>query len=282
MLDLRQHLFYFIAIFLMLGVGMLVGASFYGPAQVRQQQKSLAHLRVQVEGAVQEGRDSKALLAKNEAALDTLRPSLVHSLLSGRRIVLVQTGDDADALAQAATALRDAGATPAATVVLGSEWAALDPGARTAALANLAGVLTAGASAPARALSLQSLEDRSLVVVTGSVDTPCSAFVLVGGARQDSGGDNAPQASLEAALAQSLQIDAGAPARLVGCEDYGADVSSMPAFQQAGISTVDCIDRPLGKLDLPFALLGGANAGDYGLKPTAQAQVPTLGKPGVP
>jgi len=282
MLDLRQHLFYFIAIFLMLGVGMLVGASFYGPAQVRQQQTSLAHLRVQVDGAVQEGRDAKALLAKNEAALDAARPALVHVILSGRRIVLVQTGDYADAVPQAATALRDAGATPAATVVLGGGWAALDTAARAEALQSLSGILASGASGPNRAGGLQTLEDRGLVVVTGSLEAPCTMFVLVGGGRQDSGADDAPQAALETALAQQLQTDTGAAARLVGCEEYGADTSSMPAFQQSGISTVDCIDRPLGKLALPFALLGGANAGDYGLKATAQDQIPPLGKPSGP
>ncbi len=282
MLDLRQHLFYFIAIFLMLGVGMLVGASFYGPAQVRQQQKSLAHLRVQVDGAVQQGRDAKDLLAKNEAALDSLRLPLVHGLLSGKRIVLVQTGDSADAAQEAATALRDAGATPAATVVLGSGWAGLEPGGRADSLANLAAILSAGASAPSRAGSLQTLEDQGLLVVTGSLDAPCSLFVLVGGTRQDSGVDNAPQAALETALARGLQAEAGASARLVGCEEYGADTSSVPAFQQAAVSTVDCIDRPLGKLDLPFALLGGASAGDYGLKATARSQVPLLGKPSGP
>jgi len=282
MLDLRQHLFYFIAIFLMLGVGMLVGASFYGPAQVRQQQKSLAHLRVQVDGAVQEGRDAKALLAKNEAALDSLRPALVHGRLSGKRIVLVQTGDYTDAVSQAAMALRDAGATPAATVVLGSAWNNLDPDARADAVGRLAQVLTGGASTFHNAGVLQTLEDRGLVVVTGSLDARAALFVLVGGGRQDTGLDDSSEAALEPALAQGLQAGAGASARLVGCEEYGADISSMPAFQQAGISTVDCIDRPLGMLALPFALLGGADTGDYGLKATAQRQVPPSLEPTAP
>lgn len=280
MLDLRQHLFYFIAIFLMLGVGMLVGASFYGPAQVRQQQTSLAHLRVQVDGAVQEGRDAKTLLAKNEAALDTLRPALVRGTLSGRRIVLVQTGDDPDATVQAAAALRDAGAVPAATVVLGSGWAGLAPAVRDALMTDLCRVLSGGTSAAPRAAALQGLQDRDLLVVTGSLDASCAAFVLVGGRHTDS--DDAVFAALDLALAQGLQAQGGAAVRLVGCEEYGADISSMPAFQQAGVSTVDCIDRPLGKLDLPPALLGGANAGDYGLKATAQHPCPSLASPEAP
>ncbi len=274
MLDLRQHLFYFIAIFLMLGVGMLVGASFYGPAQVRQQQKSLSALRVQVDGAVQEGRLAKTLLAKHEAALDTLRPALVRGKLTGKRITLIQTGDYADAVQDAAAALRDAGATPAATVTLSDKWAALTPQARTDDLTRLASALALGTSDTGRAQDVQTLENAGLVVITGTLDTPCTAYVLVGGDRQDSGLDDATQAALITTLAAQLQGDAGPAAAIVGCEPYAADVSSVPAFQQAQVSTVDCIDRPIGQLALPFALRGGPDAGDYGLKATAQALLP--------
>ncbi len=274
MLDLRQHLFYFIAIFLMLGVGMLVGASFYGPAQVRQQQKSLAALREQVDGAVQEGRTAKALLAKHEAVLEALRPALVRGKLTGKRILIIQTGDYPGAVQDAAAALRDAGATPAATVMLSDKWGALTPGDRTEKLTQLASALAGGASDPARAQDVQALENKGLMVVTGGLDAPCACFVLVGGARQDSGLDDATQAALNTTLTAQLQEAAGPTASLVGCEPYAADVSSVGAFQQAQISTVDCIDRPLGQLALPFALRGGADMGDYGLKATAQSQLP--------
>lgn len=274
MLDLRQHIFYFIAIFLMLGVGILVGLSFYGPAQVRQQQTSLAHLRALVEGAVQEGRDAKDQLAKTEAALDAARPLLVHNKLAGRRIVLVQTGDYPDAVTAAAAALRDAGAPPAATLTLGDRWTSLAPAARSADLASLASVLTLGTADPARAASLQTLEDGGLVVLTGSVSSPSTLFVLIGGGRQDYGTDDTAQATLDTDLAARLQSAGGAGIVVVGCEPYAADFSSVPAFQQAQVSTVDCIDRPLGQLDLPFALRAGPDAADYGLKPTAARQFP--------
>ena len=54
---------------------------------------------------------------------------------------------------------------------------------------------------------------------------------------------------------------------VVGVEPFDTDVSSMRAYQSAGIATVDSIDRALGKIALPFALLG--EKGNYGMKPTA-------------
>lgn len=263
--DLRYHLFYFIAIFLMLGFGMLVGGSFYGPVQVRQQQKSLVSLRVAVEGAVQEGREAKSELAKTEAALDAMRPALVRGKLTGKRVIIIQTGDYAEATQQAATALRDAGALPAVTVVLGDKWQTLAPDARAANLAALAGALARGADD-----ALQPLEDQGLVTVTGGLSAPGALFVLVGGGKEET----APDAPLDGGLIAQLQAQAGASARVVGCEPFDAVRSFVPAYQGAQIPTVDCIDRPLGRLDLPFALRSGDDAGDYGLKSTARRQTP--------
>jgi hypothetical protein len=61
---------------------------------------------------------------------------------------------------------------------------------------------------------------------------------------------------------------------VVGCEPFTAAASSIPLYQNYGIATIDCIERPLGRLDLPFALRGGADAVDYGLKPTASRRIP--------
>lgn len=263
--DLRYHLFYFIAIFLMLGFGMLVGGSFYGPVQVRQQQKSLVSLRVAVDGAVQEGREAKTQLAKIETALDAVRPALVRGKLAGKRVALIQTGDYAEATQQAATALRDAGALPAVTVVLGEKWQALAPDARAASLSALAGGLARGAGD-----ALQPLEDQGLITVTGSLSAPGVLFVLVGGGKDEA----APDAPLDADLIAQLQAQAGASAHIVGCEPFDAVRSFVPAYEGAQVPTVDCIDRPLGRLDLPFALRGGDDAADYGLKPTARRQTP--------
>ncbi|MDQ2686347.1 MAG: copper transporter [Armatimonadota bacterium] len=263
--DIRYHFIYLIAVFLMLGIGLLVGASFIGPDQVKRQTVYLRDLRVQAETAVTERRATQDQLTKLDATLDALRPALVRGKLAGRRVTLIQTGDYAEATQQAATALRDAGALPAMTLALGPKWQALTPDVRTADLMALAGALARGTPD-----ALQPLEDQSLVTVTGSLTAPGSLFVLVGGGKDDA----APEAPLDGELIAQLQAQAGDAAHIVGCESFDAVRSFIPVYQSAQIPTVDCIDRPLGQLDLPFALRGGDDAADYGLKPTARRQTP--------
>ena len=270
--DIRYHFVYLIAVFLMLGVGMLVGASFVGPDQIKRQTTYIRDLRALSEQTLQQARASQDQLGKAETLLDGLRPALVHGRLGGRRVTLVQTGDYADATQDAADALRDAGAAPIVTLALSAKWATLDDTSRSGALSDLAHALCAGTAADAQARALQSLKDQRLVTVTGDLNAPCGLFVLVGGARDDTGPTSA--GALDGALIGQLQAASQSKAVLVGCEPLGAGASFVPAYQGAQIATVDCIDRPEGQLALPFALLGGADTDDYGLKPTAKRLLP--------
>ncbi len=291
MLDARYHLFYLIAIFLMLSFGILIGASYYGPVQVRQQKKAFDSLLGQTNLVVQERKEAQAHLDKDEAALAALRPMLVRGKLAGKRVILVQTGDYADATEAANTALGDAGAVVAATVTLTARWDALgpqqrdalqavagtaDPAAQDAALpGNLASALAAGtASGPASASAIQAMENQGMIAVSGELAQPCTLFVIVGGSRDDSAPDG-----VESKLLDGFKAAPGG-VTIVGCEPYNAAASSVPAYQAAGIASVDCIDLPLGQIALPFALRG--DAGDYGLKPTARQQLPSAlgGSPG--
>lgn len=284
MLDARYHLFYLIAIFLMLSFGILIGASYYGPVQVRQQKKAFDSLLAQTNLVVQERREAQSRLDKDEAAIATLRPALVRGKLVGRRVILVQTGDYAEATEAANTALGDAGAVVTASVTLTGKWGGIaprqrdalkavadnaDPTAQDAALlAALAALLTAGtASGPLPAATLQSLEEAGLVTVSGDLSQPCTLFVLVGGSR-----DDLVSNAIEGPLLDGFKAAPGNNS-VIGCEPYLAAASSIPTFQAAGISTIDCIDLPLGQLALPFALRG--DKGDYGLKPTARQQLPS-------
>ena len=282
--DLRYHIFYLIAIFLMLGVGILFGASVTGPEQVRRQSQAIRSLQAATTKVVQDRDQSRDRLAKDETVLSALRPKLVRGKLAGQRVVLIQTGDYLDAAEASNTALTDAGATVVATVALTSKWGTLtakrrdalasvapssDPVAQDAALlAALASVMTSGIDAggpPAAALT--ALQGQELVTVTGDLSLPCHLFVLVGGSRDDGTPD-----AVTAPLLEGFRTVPG-PVTLVGCEPLAAEVSSIPAYQAAGISTVDCVDQPLGQLALPFALRG--DLGDYGLKPTARQVLPS-------
>ena len=282
MLDARYHLFYSIAIFLMLGFGILIGASYYGPIQVRQQRNAVQKLAAETNAVVQDRNEIKERLADDEDALESLRPMLVRGKLAGKRVILIQTGDYADATTAANQALEDAGATIAATVVLSGRWETLMPKQRTALssiapesdpaaqnralLAALASALASGtASSPAEAAVPAALQQAGLLTLSGDLSQPCTLFVLVGGSSGD-----APDTSVDSGLLAGFR--AAPSVTVAGCEPSAAAASSVPTYQAAGIATVDCIDLPLGQIALPFALRG--ETGDYGVKPTAKQRLP--------
>jgi hypothetical protein len=68
--------------------------------------------------------------------------------------------------------------------------------------------------------------------------------------------------------------NAGVPA--VGVEGTRPDESPIPVFSRAGLSTVDGVDTPLGRLAL-ILLLAGSERGDFGVAETATDGIlPTL------
>lgn len=286
MLDFRYHIFYLGLMFLMLGFGIFIGASLTGPALVRRQTVAINTLRGETNQVVQERDLTRDRVQKDEEGLNALRPALVHGLLKGRHVVVIQTGDYSDATEAASSALSDAGATATATVVLPDKWEALSPGQRAtlaqtaggdadpaalrgAMMQNLAATLVHGTASGRGAAVLPALQSQGLMTISGDIAAPCAFFVLVGGHTDDGSGLDA--AVLNGFAAQSPRVT------LAGCEPYTAAASSIPTFQAAGIPTVDCVDLPLGQIALPLALQG--DKGDYGLKPTASQTLPALSKP---
>jgi len=289
MLDARYHLFYFTAIFLMLGFGILIGASYYGPVQMHQQREVVKRLAEQTNAVVQQRNQLQGRLNDDELALASLRPALVRGKLAGKKVILIQTGDYADATEAANQSLGDAGATVMATVVLTGRWGGLtarqraalpsaegDPAAQDKALLeSLAAALAQGtAAALPNASPLAALQQAGLLTVSGDLSQRCTLFVLVGGGAAD-----IPETSADSALIAGFQA-LSSPVTLVGCEPSAAAASFMPAYQSAGIATDDCVDLPLGQIALPFALRG--DAGDYGLKPTAKKRLPDTLEGGAP
>lgn len=279
MLDARYHLFYLIAIILMLAFGILIGGSYYGPIQVNQQKQFVQALAAQTNKVVQQRDEARGRVAKDEAALASIQPTLVRGKLAGKRVIVIQTGDYAEADGAVNKAITDAGATVTATVVLTDKWGTLTPKQRAALSsvadttdpagqdkALLAALATALAAGTEGAATLEALQGENLITESGDLSQPCALFVLVGGKSDDTAG-----MSLDGLLLDGFKTVTAA-VTLVGCEPFVVAASSIPAYQSAGIATVDCIDLPLGQLALPFALRG--ETGDYGLKPTAKQLLP--------
>jgi hypothetical protein len=95
----------------------------------------------------------------------------------------------------------------------------------------------------------------------GGNRTPADGVVVVRTATPQRGGTTKFLLGLYEGLGLS-----GVPA--VGAEQTDAADSATAVFRQAGLSTVDDVDTPVGRLAL-LLLLAGQPAGQYGVKASA-------------
>jgi Copper transport outer membrane protein, MctB len=100
---------------------------------------------------------------------------------------------------------------------------------------------------------------------TGPAAKSADGVIVVRTAKPQTG----PTSLLLTGLYAGLR-DAGVP--VVGVEASDVRPSAVSVFRRSGLSSVDDVDLPEGRLALAL-LLGGAPSGQYGLKPTATAGV---------
>lgn len=289
--DLRFHIASLAAVFIALGLGILVGTAFVSTpvverAVVKQQNRIIQKLDATVGDLRRQTQEAE----KNEAAMRALLPRLVAGKLAERRVLVVRVGDYPEAAEQAAEALRQAGASVTMVALPEDAWRralGLPINGDTQRLIEeaqrLAPLLTADIASPA----LDAYRDDGRI--TGdALEGPARLVVLVGGKEALQPPAGSPDARPEelASLARDLS---GALAKawqaagitVVGAEAMAADISFVPAYQAANIASVDNIDRAGGQIALPFALAGEKAA--YGVKPTADRVLPeSLTNPATP
>ncbi|MBC8102255.1 MAG: copper transporter [Cytophagales bacterium] len=286
--DIRYHIASLAAVFLALGIGILVGTAFVG-APVVQRQTSLIR---RLETNVGDLRRDTAARDNTERALADLVPGILHGKLAGRRILVVQTGGYRDATDAAVEALQQAGASTVARAILPTDTWRREMSAATAAISDgdtiaeavraearqLAPLLLRGDPGGVFSEPLQPYRDRGLVVSdTPLTGGPFRLIVLVGGtslaaALTGETDDSALQTFLRQRDTPLIETWAARGVTVVGVEPVEAEVSFLRLYQSAGLSTIDAMDRAAGKIALPFALLG--EKGSYGLRPAADRALP--------
>jgi hypothetical protein len=293
MFGFRYHVVTLCALFIMLGIGIVIGSvSGLGPALSKQQSSTIQSLSKKLDNVLAESEQDHSLLQRHEDALAALVPQLIQGKLAGRRIALVRTGDYGDAVNAASEAIEAAGGTVTSATTFTNRLVLLDETQRQKIAADLkmsasgdadnelASVLHPLAAAfhvgtanrPDLQDDLNTLQDDGVIDMSGDYSTGVTDVVVVGGSTADSDADGD---NVEAALVGELTAYGTGSSGMVvvGCEPYDAGSSSMPTFAQAGIASVDCIDLPIGGLDLPFALASG-DVIAYGVKSTATRLVP--------
>lgn len=280
MFDFRYHVASLAAVFIALVIGILVGVGLSGKGFVDDAERenltneiaALKRERDEANGRLQAvGRRQRAL---EEYAADTY-PALVPGRLDGVRVTVLFVGSvDQPVWLAVGRAVRDAGGAMVRLRALRVpiEAAAVrdalrrkpalqalaEPDAMDAVGKALARELVAGGRTPVwDALARILLEERE-----GSSSAPADAVVVARPADPQRGVTR----DLLAALYESLSRS-GLPA--VGVDPEDRTPSAVPAFRAAGLSTVDGVDTPAGRLALVL-LLAGAEPGSYGVEESAR------------
>lgn len=286
MLTWRYHLLSLMAIFLALGLGVLVGISISGNGVldvgreviVDDIQKGLDGLREENNGL---SRDQ----ANNQRFQEDTFPFLVGGRLQGKKIALVASSNTGDEIQRKLTsAVHGAGGQIVSTTILNShfdlaaatakvktdlksdpQYAALDDSHFTAVVGKQ---LARDIGKSGGSKLLPALQGSLIDSTSGRYDVPVDAVVLI--TRAD---DNQVSAydDLEKNLLLSIkELDLLA----VGSEPKDAPRSEIPLFLSVDVSSVDNLDSRIGQVSLVYVLAG--EKGAFGVKPTADMLIPIL------
>ncbi|MBX5463941.1 MAG: copper transporter [Clostridia bacterium] len=307
MIDLRTHVISLVAVFLALGIGLLLGLSLADRQPVTQTQQGLItrlesqydRLRGENESLAGRVQQLSQSLAQEQQAHGELLDLLVGGRLQGLRVALFDLGSP-DEESAVRSLLEQAGAqvTLVATFLgpleppRSSDWEAwsaalglpaddrqgLEQAAVQALVAQLGTPLQAPGPGGGRVdgplfarLAIEEGLLRASVFQPGPYD---AALVLVG----LDGFSSRQAADLAGGLLAALRQNG---VRAVAAEPSTLQPSVVtPLARTQGVSSVDDIDHVAGQVSAVY-LLGGLASGSYGTKPGTQAPYPALVAPPV-
>ena len=274
MLDFRYHALSLVAVFLALGIGIVLGATL-GDSVVSQANKDVrSSLRGDLIDARNRAEQSAAQVQQRDRFDTAAFGYIAGNKLRGQRVAIVSSGPlPQDVENSARNAVKDAGGTIDSV----SQFdASPDLGALGTKLGKRFNVL---ATEPAE---LRPLTHRiGAALVTGAKP----AQRLKAGFPDSFSGDyrgadavayyrtaderDDQSKAWETALIEGMR---GVGVPVVGVERTSTDPSQIPNYVNAGLSTVDDIEIPPGRIALVLTLTG--RKGDFGFKKTAEAPLP--------
>jgi hypothetical protein len=273
-LDFRYHALSLVAVFLALGIGIVLGATI-GDSVVSQADKDVrSSLRGDLLNALANARKASAQVAQRDRFDTAAFPYIAGGKLRGKRVAIVSSGSLPENVADSArNAVKDAGGTTDSLSNFDAKPDLVGLGSKLGRRFQLLG------TAPSQLRPLGRRIGFGLVTgnrVASRLETAfpddftgdykgADAVIYY---RSNEDRDNQSKA-FELALVEGLR-SAGVP--VVGVERTGTDPSQIPAYVKAGLSTVDDLDIPPGRIALVLAL--GGSSGNFGFKKTAEAPLP--------
>ena len=279
MFDLRYHVASLAAVFLALIIGIVVGVGISDRGLVDSTKTKLlegrvANLQQQLNTTAKQTASQTRETQAERAFVNETYPVLVHNRLRNKQVAVLFVGSvDPGIQSSVNRALADAGAEQLRVRALKLP---LDLKRVNAALASqpaaagftgknrledlghmLGEELVSGGDTPL----WNSLADALVEYRTGGTKERADGVVVVRTAQPQRGATSRFLLGLYTGLTTG-----GVPA--VGAETTDAANSATAIYRRGGLSSVDDVDRPMGRLALVL-LLAGAPSGQYGVKDSA-------------
>jgi hypothetical protein len=285
MFDLRYHVASLAAVFLALAVGIILGVALSGNIRGAEDSLSagrIAELEDQLDAARERGSNEQDMLQHSEDLINDAYPALMENRLADRGYAIVFLGPvDGELRSAIEEALSDADGT---VVRLFAFELPVDPVSLNDFLESNETLSTYAGdeSALGRALGEELMEEgdtplldeisSELVEERSGTTIPAvdGAIVVQSWVPDSEDSSTASDRASEAFVGGVLQGLQSASLPVVGVEtsDVETRASAVPVFNDAGVSSVDDLDLPAGRLALAL-LLGGGEPGNYGVKDTA-------------
>jgi hypothetical protein len=284
MFDLRYHVASLAAVFLALIIGILVGVGIsdrglVDSAKTKFLQDEVASLQHRLDHQTTQSADQTRDRAAAQTFISQTYPTLARNRLQGKQIAVVFVGSDKGGglRSSVSSALTDAGVQPQ-QVRLRALKVPIDVKQLDAALRGQSAAVGLRGKSNLEALGRALGQELVVGGDTPLWDSLTGATSLVehrlGGSKRPADGvvvmrTASPQRGATSKFLLGLYEGLGStgiPA--VGAEQTDSPASATKAFQRGGLSTVDDVDTPVGRLAL-LLLLAGQPGGQYGVKDSA-------------
>lgn len=312
MIDFRYHIVSIVAVFLALGLGLLVGATALQPTALGGLISLSQREHQQIGAALAANRQLNRQLDSNDQWAQANAPQLLHGLLAGERVVVVEApGASSQVVSGVSDALAEAGATvsgqvqiqdkffdvsratqqqltqlaqrftPVAVSLQGSPVAQASQAIAGSILTgDGAGQPVAGQRDSASAALLSGFGAEGFLAVNGQPDARATLAVVIIPDTPQSTSISNPQSQRLVTLAQQLNL-AGQGTVVAGSVDGSGPGSVIDVMRNGGraghLSSVDNANRTIGQIVVAQALaeqLRGVS-GSYGATSSAASAAPS-------
>ncbi|MGI6129141.1 MAG: copper transporter [bacterium] len=273
-INIRYLVVTLIAVFMALGIGILIGFQLDSNAIIlRQQTELIASLESTFDNLTQTNQTLRTevdnlqnILEQKRVFSENIATEYLRYKLDGLNIVIIEASEDL-LYPYLKNTLQMAGANINASVVITDKVLAIDKIEQPSVAPISKSIVDSIAFGQTE--GIKQLEQQGFVQVSGNFDIAPDFVILVGG-------NNTKTNKLETVDIPLIRELKKTSIRIVGVERSDIEHSCMECYQKEGISTVDNVDTIIGQTSLVLIMTG--KEGNYGIKASANALLPYADK----